>query len=344
MGGRMKLRRFLSKMDDGCCRVCGAVCCSRDHIVTHLHRRYSPFVIAVVRLRLPATKRRWGAIVRQRYRRRSSFKPVVTALFNCHRCSFATNSVRLLKDHSCNDAREQSTTSSSSGSDEATSQESKSAVGAHRSRCKDALGLLERADDPDDFQLPDYASKVASNFDVLSKSAGGLPVPSLRFLAGALVPTKGSHFVSCPTDLLFLDLPSSSRTKPQPCKFSTGVYCPACHSTFVTFGDFDDHLDPETGCNDIVPDPIQVGLRAESNVPIEFDIGQRYPKFLLSNCSTKGLRCSLCAKTAFDTIDSFHQHLLYCGGKQICDSFALNFGKLSNGVEQPDMDEFEIEL
>lgn len=245
--------------------------------------------------------------------------------------------------------------------------ESKSAVGAHRSRCKDALALLERAEDPSDFELPDYTSNVASNIALLSKSGGGgLPVPSLRcalvfelrmnkrwrlrkgdafrFLAGALLPTKGTHPISCPTDLFFLDLPSSSRTKPQPCKFSTGFYCRACHSTFVTFGDYDDHLDPETGCNDSLPDPVQVSLRAESNVPTELDVGLRYPKFLLSNCSTKGLRCSLCAKSAFDTIDAFHQHLLVCGGEQICDSFASNFAKLSNAAEQSDMDEFEVEL
>jgi hypothetical protein len=110
-------------------------------------------------------------------------------------------------------------------------------------------------------------------------------------------------------------------------KYSTSYLCNTCQQLFSDYCSYDAHLDALIGCHaaDTLPDPIEVCMHAESNIPKEYDYGQRYAKYVqsltLAPIEADKLKCTVCNRRQFRTIADLHLHVLDCAQDRICCSF-----------------------
>lgn len=243
-----------------------------------------------------------AAKIRNRWLR-YNILPRVSPFF-CTNCGSASVSLKKIKDHLDAKSCKKKITSATD-----LERETKVAQMGVRSRCKDAMAVLERIPNPQSIRLP--------KFRVLECEPSFIrhQVPPLSMLAYDSL-KKWDREMPCSSSLLYEEVPNCSLNdspSSKNCNSTVPVVlqCKSCHILFHTNHSYDEHL-LRGDCSSGPDQPILVEVDSDSAVPVDYKLGRRISKCYLEN--RVGLWCTACeAKSdAFETIGKFHEHIMNC--------------------------------
>lgn len=235
-------------------------------------------------------------------RRILNYKPLPRVPpFFCDKCHFSSYSYRKVKDHVC---------SKKAPPINEFEHEMKIARMGFRSRCKDALAVLERAYYPQKFHLsPIQISDV-------EPSTSAYNPPSLRRLANNAMKKVPRSCSFLPMKMFFHDVGGLCRLySDEVTRYSTSAFCRNCQQLYNSYDEYDAHLETKPCCLIRNPDPVLIQTRCDSTIPAEYEYGRRVSTCCLESNET--LLCTACGvkSSRFASVGNFHEHLFECARK-----------------------------
>lgn len=238
-----------------------------------------------------------AARIRNRWLRNSVLPRV--APFHCSKCGFASANLKKMEDHAC-------LKRNSSVND--LERDMKVAQMGFRSKCKDAMAVLERIPNPQSVRLPKFG---ILNGELLAKRRRIAPLSTLAYNSLK----KFDMTLPCSSNLLYEEVPQAPAmylsTDQSGNNARVALHCVSCEKLFHSNQSYDKHLETNS-CSPGPEGPILIQVDADSTVPVEYKLGRRVSKCFIRN--RLDLQCTAChvKSNKFETVGKFHRHIMYC--------------------------------